>query len=45
LRRPGQVSGHNLRLDAVCRGELAGQLTQSALAASNEYQIRAIAGE
>jgi hypothetical protein len=40
-----QVSGHDLRLDPVLRGELAGQLPQPALAAGDEHQIGAIAGE
>ena len=42
---PAQVSGHHLHRDPGFRGELAGQLPQRVLAAGDEHQVRAIAGE
>jgi hypothetical protein len=42
---PGQVAGHDLRLASVRPGEFVRQDAQFVLAASDEYQIRAITGE
>jgi hypothetical protein len=39
-----QVSGQSLRGGAVLRGEFVRQLTQLVLAASDQYQLRAVAG-